>query len=168
MTLTIKKINSDSNDISKVKSLYCRAFPRNERRSFNELANHRIGNTELFVFYDRDLFVGMAVTMNSPDITHLVYLAIDDNLRGKGYGTQALALLHKYYAGKRIIADIERPNGTSDNEKQRTLRKQFYLRAGYAETEVKYRWRNEDYEILSFGGAVSKQDYDDFWDHLMV
>ena len=51
------------------------------------------------------------------------------------------------------------------NEQQRLRRKRFYLRAGYTEAPVKYRWQNENYEILSFRGEVSEQDYEDFWKH---
>ena len=166
--LTMKKLGDTPEELKKAKALYYRAFPKNERRPFPELIDHRLGDTEAFCFYDADLFVGMAAVMNSPDITHIVYLAIDDDLRGHGYGSKALALLHDFYSGKRIMVDIERPDGTAENEQQRVQRKRFYLRAGYMETPVKYRWRNENYEILSFGGEVSAQDYEDFWKHFNV
>ena len=168
MHLTLKKIDNAEQSLSEIKALYYRAFPKNERRSFAELISHRLGDTEVFGFFDGELFVGMAAVMNSPDIAHIVYLAIDENLRGKGYGTQALTLLHEFYCGKRIMVDIELPSETATNKQQRILRKQFYLRAGYKETVVKYRWRNENYEILSFGGDISEQDYDNFWKHFSL
>ena len=163
--LTMKKICDAPESLKKAKKLYYRAFPKNERRPFPELIDYRLGDTEAFCFYDADLFVGMAAVMNSPDITHIVYLAIEDDLRGRGYGSEALKLLHNYYSGKRIMVDIERPDGTSENERQRVQRKQFYLRAGYEETPVRYEWLHEKYEILSFGGIISEQDYEDFWNH---
>ena len=92
-----------------------------------------------------------------------VHDAIDEALRGRGYGSQALKLLYEFYAGKRIMVEAELPDGTSENEKQRMARKRFYLRTGYSETPVKYLWRHGKYEILSFGGSVSEQDYNDFW-----
>lgn len=67
----------------------------------------------------------MAAVLNSPDITHIVYLAIEDGLRGCGYGSRALELLHDFYYGKRMMVDIELPDGTSENESQRVQRKQF-------------------------------------------
>lgn len=107
----------------------------------------------------------MAVVMTSPNIAHIIYLAIDDALRGHGYGSQALNILHEFYAEKKFMVDIELPDHTAKNEEQRVKRKRFYTRAGYRETEIKYRWRNENYEILSFGGTISKKDYDNFWKH---
>lgn len=166
--LTMKPIGSTPEEVKHAKTLYCRAFPKNERRPFAELVDNRLGDTEVFCFFDAELFVGMAAVMNSPDISHIVYLAVDDMLRGHGYGSQALTLLHNYYAGKRLMVDIELPDGTSDNEEQREARKRFYLRAGYRETPVKYRWRSENYEILSFGGSITEQDYEDFWKHFNV
>ena len=166
--LLMKTINGTPEELKKAKALYYRAFPKNERRPFPELIDRRLGDTEAFCFYDSDLFVGIAAVMNNPEITHIVYLAVDDNLRGRGYGSQALALLHEFYAGKRIMVDIELPDGTARNETQRIARKKFYLRAGYSETPVKYRWRNENYEILSFGGNISEQDYDNFWTHFNI
>lgn len=161
--ICMKRLSDAPEYMKKCKALYYRSFPKNERRPFPELTEHRLGDTETFCFCDGDLFVGMASVMNSPDITHIVYLAIDDSLRGKGYGSQALNLLHEFYNGKRVMVDIERADGSSENEEQRIRRKQFYLRAGYSETPVKYRWRNENYEILSFGGSISEQDYENFW-----
>lgn len=166
--LTMKRICDVPESLKKAKSLYYHAFPKNERRPFPELIDRRLGDTEAFCFYDADLFVGMAAVMNSPDITHIVYLAIDDDLRGRGYGSKALALLHDFYNGKRIMVDIERPDGTSENESQRLQRKQFYLRAGYEETPVKYEWVNEKYEILSFGGQISEAEYNAFWNYFNV
>lgn len=163
--LTMKKICDVPECMKKAKKLYYRAFPKNERRPFPELIDYRLGDTEAFCFYDEDLFVGMAAVMNSPDITHIVYLAIEDDFRGRGYGSKALGLLHDFYCGKRMMVDIELPDGTSENENQRVQRKQFYIRAGYMETPVKYCWRNENYEILSFRGDISEQDYKDFWKH---
>lgn len=64
------------------------------------------------------------------------------------------------------MVDIEVPDKQSNNAEQRRMRKKFYLRAGYDETPVKYEWRQENYEILSFGRQISETEYNDFWDNL--
>lgn len=46
------------------------------------------------------------------------------------------------------------------------MRKKFYLKAGYEETPVKYEWRQENYEIFSFAGQISEEEYDCFWEGL--
>ena len=161
--IIIKRLCDSPCNIKNGKSLYYKAFPKNERRPFPEFLDHRLGDTEAFCFLDGDLFIGMGVVMNSPTITHITYLAIDENFRCHGYGSKALKLIHEYYSGKRIMVDIELPDGASVNEEERLKRKSFYLRNGYKETEIKYNWRHEKYEILSFGGAISRKEYDNFW-----
>ena len=61
------------------------------------------------------------------------------------------------------MADLECEVEGADNNDQRRKRKQFYLLNGYEQTEVNYRWRNEDYEILSQGGNVTRADFEAFW-----
>lgn len=100
----------------------------------------------------------MACLLNSPTISHIIYLAVDESLRGHGYGSKALELLHQSKNGKKIMVDIEVPDEQAENAEQRQKRKKFYLRAGYEETPVKYEWRNENYEILSFGGQISEAE----------
>ena len=159
-------ISSTPEELKKAKALYYRAFPKNERRSFPELVENRFGGTEVFCFRDGETFVGMACLLNTQTVSHIIYLAVDEALRGKGYGSKALELLHQSKSGKKIMVDIEVPDEQTENAEQRRMRKKFYLRAGYEETPVKYEWRQENYEILSFGGQISGAEYDDFWENL--
>ena len=64
------------------------------------------------------------------------------------------------------MVDIEVPDISAENNEQRIMRKKFYLRAGYEETPVKYEWRGEKYEILSYRGQISQAEYDWFWEDL--
>lgn len=162
----MKLIGNTPEELKKSKTLYYRAFPKNERRSFPELVENRFGGTEVFCFYDCETFVGIACLLNTTAISHIIYLAVDESLRGNGYGSKALELLHQSKYGKKIMVDIEVPDEQAENAEQRRIRKKFYLRAGYEETPVKYEWRQESYEILSFGGQISEAEYDDFWDNL--
>ena len=71
-------------------------------------------------------------------------------------------------AGKRIIVDIEREVPGNPENEIRKRRKNFYLRNGYKETEVRYRWQEEAYEILVFGGELSREDFGNFWKALGI
>lgn len=164
--LSMKPISDTPEELKKAKTLYYRAFPKNERRAFPELVENRLGSTEVFCFYDEETFVGMACLLNTPTVSHIIYLAVDESLRGHGYGSKALELLHRSKPGKKIMVDIEVPDEQAENAEQRRMRKKFYLRAGYEETPVKYVWRQENYEILSFGGQISEAEYDGFWENL--
>ena len=162
----METITSKSLNLETIKELYFQAFPENERRPFEDMITDTSSHIEVLAFYDGSVFCGFACLLNTQKISHIIYLAIDENLRSNGYGSQVLTLLHEYKHGSRVIVDIERQNKISENNEQRLKRKQFYLRNGYSESNVKYHWEGEDYEILVYGGNLSKQEFRAFWDQL--
>ncbi len=158
-----KRIGPRSKDLNKIKKLYIDAFPENERFSFSMMIKNENGHYETFAFYQDDVFCGFAILLNSLDISHIIYLATIPELRGKGLGAKALGAISRIKSSMRIIVDIERElPGNPENELRRR-RKNFYLRNGYRETEVRYRWQDEYYEILVFGGELSSEDFGNFW-----
>lgn len=164
--LTIRQITEKSEDAEKVKALYKHAFPKNERKPFWNMLSNQSLDMEWLAFYDNEQFCGFACLLDCDSISHILYLAIDHRLRDRGYGSAALAAIHEHRAGKRVIVDIEREGKKADNNEQRLRRKKFYLRNGYSETQIRYRWKHEDYEILSYGGNVTEQEFDLFWKHI--
>lgn len=163
-----KRIGANSKDISKIKRLYIEAFPENERFSFSMMIKNESGHYETFGFYQDGNFCGFAILLNSLDISHIIYFAILPELRGKGLGKKALGAMARIKEGMRIIVDIERELPQCEENEIRRRRKNFYLRNGYSETEVRYRWQEESYEILVSGGELSKEDFGAFWKNLGI
>ena len=164
--LTMKHVTSETKNLAEIRELYERAFPKNERRPFMELLSVPESPAETVALYDGEQFCGFAVFLNGVGISHIIYLAIEENLRNRGYSSSALQLLHEYKSGRRIMVDIELEKQNAKNNEQRRKRKQFYLRNGYKQTSIYYRWQKEDYEILAYGGNISEDEYDDFWEQL--
>lgn len=158
-----KRIGPRSKDLNKIKKLYIDAFPENERFSFSMMIKNENGHYETFAFYQDDVFCGFAILLNSLDISHIIYLATIPELRGKGLGAKALGAISRIKSSMRIIVDIERELPGNPENELRLRRKNFYLRNGYRETEVRYRWQDEYYEILVFGGELSSEDFGNFW-----
>ena len=163
-----RRIKPHSKDIPKIKKLYIESFPENERFSFSMMIKNESGNYETFGFYKDGNFCGFAILLNSLDISHIIYFATLPELRGKGLGAKALASMGRIKSGKRIIVDIEREVPDCPENGIRRRRKNFYLRNGYKETEVRYRWQDEAYEILVFGGELSREDFGNFWKALGI
>ena len=161
--LTILPLSSASAHIPAARSLYERAFPENERRSFDDMLGDPSGICDLVVVLEGSRFVGFACTLVCIGIAHIIYFAVEEDLRGKGLGSAILRLLHERYTPMRVIVDIECTGATYPNNRQRSARKAFYIRAGYRENPVFYRWQDEDYEVLSFGGAITYEEFCDFW-----
>ncbi len=163
-----KRIGAHSKDIPKIKKLYFDAFPENERFNFNMMLKNENGHYETFGFYQNEEFIGFAIMLNSLDISHILYFATLPELRGKGFGAKALAAMSRIKKDNRIIVDIERELPDCEENEIRRRRKNFYLRNGYNETEVRYRWQDESYEILVSGGDLPKEDFGMFWKSLGI
>ena len=91
--------------------------------------------------------------------------AIEEQLRGQGYGSRALAAMQAYYKDGRIMADLEDPQMAMTEEiRQERLRRQgFYMRAGYQLTDVRFMWEGENYVMMISGGTLSMVEYEAFW-----
>lgn len=161
--ISIKHITEQSKELVQIEELYQRAFPDNERRPMAPLLQDTSGSSEVITFYDGELFCGFACLLTQGDITHIIYFAIKDNMRRKGYGSAALRAMREMKPANRIIVDIEAEKKHALNNEQRRKRKAFYLRSGYIESGVEYSWQKESYEILAYGGTISKQEFHSFW-----
>ena len=116
--------------------------------------------------YDGEIFCGFYSTLTFGNITHILFLAVDDTRRGCGYGSAILKLISHRYAQNRIILDIEAEDSTASNNEQRIRRKAFYEKNGYTESGIEYRWRGVPYKILIKNGTITEREFDDFWDNL--
>lgn len=164
--LSIKPITAQSKELVQIEELYRSAFPDHERKPLYPLLQDTSGCSEIISFYDKNLFCGFACLLNQRDLTHIIYFAIDDRLRKKGYGSAALTAMHDMKPFNRIIVDIEIENKQAANHEQRRRRKAFYLRNGYVESGVKYGWQSELYEILVLGGTISNKEFYTFWKNI--
>ena len=161
--MQVRKVTAASAERGEVVRLYESAFPANERWGMNQVLRDETGISEMFSFFDGELFCGFVILLNWKNITHIIYFAVDDALRGKGYGTEALRLIREYKPDRVILVDIEQEFPGADNNAQRRRRKAFYERSGYTEAGVRYSWRGEKYEIMILGGEIDEKTYYAFW-----
>ena len=86
-------------DWYKIKKLYMRAFPLNERKPFKLIKQKAKGSMSDVWMLDEDgEFLGLAITMNADDLVLLDYFAIHEKKRSVGCGSKALKLLQEKYA----------------------------------------------------------------------
>ena len=169
-TITKKKLKTkfinpnDKENIDKIRTLYFSAFPESELVDFEDLINSRIfkGN-KLIAFYDDKIFVGFAVVITKFHICNILYIAVENELRGKGYGTQALKNIIKYCQSNRLVVDVEDPDKNESKKEERLKRINFYLKAGFKLTNIKYNWNGEDYIIMIINGDITEDEFWNFW-----
>lgn len=137
---------------NEIKKLYMNSFPKDERFPFWILKRCSKGKNVLFnVILDGDKLIGMEYIINCEHYAYLMYLAVKENQRENGYGTQILDDLTKKYGT--VILSIERPN--KDLNDNSAKRKKFYLRNGFYETNKFIKDNGIQYEIL-----CTNKDYD--------
>lgn len=148
----------------KIKALYKRAFPIEERKPFGIIRRmQRLGKSDIWYFEEDGQFVGMAATINGEKEVLIDYLAVEKKHRGKGCGTRMITLLTKHYLPKDIFLEIEIPYEGAKNYDERKRRKDFYLRSGLCEMGTSANLFGVDMELLGTGRALSFDEYRNFY-----
>lgn len=167
MNFTVKRFTKNSRDIDAVKRLIESSFPPEERVSTDFIFDFNDERVEFLLFYDGDLFCGFVYLFNgAQDISFICWLAVEENLRGKGYGGKILQYVREEKSNCRIFLNIERVDVPAENLEQRLKRKNFYLSNGYHETGIYNTFRGVDYELLVNGGEISAEEVEKFLDEL--
>ena len=149
-----------AHDMPKLHLLYREAFPRDERFPFRIMKRRALqGKGDFWMLMDGETFAGMAYVIRSGSLAYLFYLAIEKNSRGKGYGTEAVALLVKQYAGCNLFLARETLDPTSENYNQRLRRHDFYLRCGLKDLPGHIKELSVVFDIMGTGENVNPQDY---------
>ena len=163
--LTISRLHRDSNERSLAEHLYLKAFPEIERHPVDELFEAcDTGKCEWLTFKDGDTFIAMAYMIISDGIAFLLYLAVEDDQRNKGYGARILSELSGLYDGMEVILLIESLHEECDNMDIRIRRKGFYLRNGFQDTKfIQSTCEGAAiYDILSTNPDFSKDRWKSF------
>ncbi len=102
------------------------------------------------VYYDDGLFVGIIFTIDAQDTLFVFYLAVNDEIHSKGYGTKLLQVLLDKYPDKSVTLFIETmEDKNAENYAQRVKRLAFYERNGFVHTGIRAGFKTPIVDILS-------------------
>lgn len=90
---------------------------------------------------------------------YVLYLAVNDEIRSKGYGTKMLNQLKEMSAGKEITLNVEPLDKKADNYSQRVRRMEFYIRNGFRDTGYRLVDLTGEYSILSTADDFTIEEY---------
>ena len=146
-----------------VDNLYGRAFPWHEQREVvakqKALAH---ASYALEAWFEGETFVGLSGCWTLGDKTYIEHLAIDDSLRGKGYGKRLLGQLLQRTSQTLLEIDPL----TTDIARQRL---RFYQSMGFVANEFdhahpSYHQGMADHEliVLSYPQALEEETYQQF------
>lgn len=150
MNLSVKRVAFGTPTFKHVRALYLRAFPAEEQFPLALLQLYSNSpRVDFLAFYDVGQFAGMAYAIRSEETVFVLYLAINDQLRGRGYGSAILSQLKERYAPLPLSLNIEPVDATAPNYVERAKRLAFYLKNGFHQTGYALNSGRMTYHMLS-------------------
>lgn len=149
------KLNSKN-----VKQIYFESFPKSERMPFPIMVGmSKLWNTQFLSFYDDDTLCGFIYFATNSKLVFVMFFAVDEKLRSKGYGSAILQEIHNRYPNKKIVISIEPCEISVPDLEIRKRRKAFYLRNGYKEAGYMLKLNGVVQEIIIAGGDFVKKEF---------
>ncbi|MEO1353309.1 MAG: GNAT family N-acetyltransferase [Cyanobacteria bacterium J06635_15] len=159
MSINFVPTVADTENSTKIQSLYKNAFPKSERAPFWFLLHKaKQSNVSFNSLYDDESWIGLIYTFEYGDIILVLYFAIDASCRSGGYGTKVLTALREDHPEKRIVLTIEPIEEQTDNYEQRVKRKRFYGKNGYTSAGIIVEGLGQPFEMLISGGSITPEE----------
>lgn len=135
----------DRKDKRFMKKLYISAFPKCERFPFWLLVRcSKSSNVSFKPIVYKGIAVGIIFMVKYDNINYVMYLAIKEELRGMGYGSE---IVKDLVSRGIVILSIEKPDEANTDSKIK--RRNFYLRNGMYDTGYTYVDKGVEYSVLS-------------------
>lgn len=159
MNLRTVDTRTDAALSEQVRQLYYRAFPKEEQLPWWMLQMHiRRKGFRLTAFLDGDTFCGFTYSITGENMHFLLFFAVEEHLRGKGYGSAILNLLKEEYGT--VILNIEPLSEDAPNALERQNRYSFYRHNGFRDTGYNSWDIGGIFRVLSSTGTLELDAYE--------
>ena len=147
--------------------LYQSSFPVEERR--DDLEQQRVLKKEAYHFdliMLDDSFVGVMLYWETESFVFLEHFTTLPDLRGKGYGKNALDLLKE--KNKIILLEIEPPIDDMTERRYNFYKRNGFTMNPYYHIQAKYHLGDEDLElkVLTYPRIMEKDEYRAFYEYM--
>ncbi len=151
MCLEEKRLSKKLVNYGEICQFMKRVFPKEERMPMWLIRILILKkNYDFQVYYDKGVFVGILFTIQSAESVFVFYIAVNDALHSKGYGSMLLQTLFNKYSNTPITLFIETmQDKKADNYTQRVKRLAFYKRNGFIQTGLSAGYKKPFVDILS-------------------
>lgn len=164
MELKTQPVTPRLSEYRLIKQLYYRAFPKYEQESWLRLMFKRLfRRADFTAFYDDQQLVGFTYLVHHRGIHYLLYLAVNDQVRSQGYGSEILQATCQRYPTDTVVLDIEQPDPAAVNNHQRQRRLSFYRKNGFDLTDRLTPTADVTYQMLSNTSRVDHTKVDDIF-----
>ena len=149
-------------EFKRIKSLYKEAFPKEERAPIWLIRRTLKRKTaQMLVATAEGRFIGFAYMVCNRKLAYIFYLALEEEERGKGYGSAVLEAMKERYRGKKLFLAREKLDSKAENYEQRCKRHQFYLKNGFEDLTCQIKEASVVFDAMGIGGEVSAAEYED-------
>ncbi|MGL4344557.1 MAG: hypothetical protein ACRCTE_05105 [Cellulosilyticaceae bacterium] len=156
MGLSVEKVRRSKRK-QEIKGIYTEAFVKEDRMPFwMMIAMSYLWHTEFLAFYDGDTLCGFTYMATMGKLTFVMFFAVDEGLRSKGYGGQILSQVQMRHPNNKIMVSIEPCDEDAKDLDQRIKRKQFYGRSGYKESGYLMKLGGKTQEVLIKNGQFNR------------
>lgn len=160
MNLKAVAVSRKLKEYSQIKGLLRRAFPREEEFPMWLLRVLAIRESvDFLAYYDADSFCGLSYSINSKDLVFVLYLAVNEQIRSRGYGSAILQFLKQKFPDKQLALNIELLEPDSEDYAQRVKRFAFYVKNGFVDTQYQITDHSGTYQILAATDDFSAEAY---------
>lgn len=154
----MKVIKYESVYYQQVNDIYEKSFPKEERYITLDNMAHR-QNTELYCLIDNNQVVGMIYLIFYKDMIFILYLAVSQEKRSKGYGSYLLKWCLQKYFDKKIFLNIEEVKKDFKDYETRKKRLKFYQKNGFFISNYISKEVTENFNILSNRREIDIKEY---------
>ena len=91
----------------------------------------------------------MAYILQNEAVVYLFFLAVNPNIRSRGYGSAILQDVKDLAGNRPVVLAIEPMNEKADNFDQRLKRVRFYEKNGFHITAYYYHEGSETYQMMA-------------------
>lgn len=162
MSLRAEYIKKSMVDYDRILEIYRKSFPKVEQFPIwlLRIMSHLKGINSI-AFYDRNNLCGFSYFLVNEKTVFILFLAVNDKIRSKGYGSQIITWIKENYPNREIFLDAEKPDKNARNNNQRMKRIAFYRRNGIFDTNHSFTYGDVTYEILCTDKNFSEKEYNE-------
>lgn len=154
----MKIIKFKSKYYKQVNNIYKSSFPIEERYiSLNKMIRNK--ETVLYCLIEKEMVLGIIYLIFYKDMIFILYLAVSNEIRSKGYGSYLLEWCVTKYKDRKIYLNIEEVNENEDNYIIRKRRLDFYIKNNFFITNYISKEDKENFNILSNCEEINIDEY---------
>ena len=147
-------------DVVALRQLYHTAFPKEEQMPWwllRLISLRRDMGVE--GFYEGERLRGLTVSVATDDVLFILFLAVNADCRGQGWGSAILRQLKEEYPGRTIMLNVELLDPQADNYHQRLRRMDFYKKNGFFDTGFDIDEVGGTFRVLATGPRLDVDAY---------